>query len=221
MKRRRKKRRNKNTIPPEVLYIGIGVVGTFVFIGNMHTYLQFSFFEKLISNFFGTIFASLVFLIVSVCIVWVMVKFAKGVLFFRYEYVRYKGLSEVEHIDTMDHYEFEDFVGYVLRHNGFSDVTVTKRSGDGGIDLKGRRGNKHLYVQVKHYKKGNSVGIEEVQRMVGVYQHEVDEGWFVTTSDYTIAAKNYAKDHPTLHLVNRVEFGNMMRNLPGNTKPDV
>lgn len=98
----------------------------------------------------------------------------------------------MERLRSMDAYLFEALVGDLLQNLGYENVEVTKRSGDGGIDL-----NAHLafegitsvrtVVQVKRNKAGNNVNNTVIAQLRG--SAEVDQrGLVVTTSDFTPSA---------------------------------
>lgn len=69
---------------------------------------------------------------------------------------------------------------------------------DGGVDgvvRKDRLGLSSVYVQAKRYKDGNSVGAPAIQQFAGSMQERrADEGVFVTTSTFTKAALESAKN---------------------------
>ena len=73
------------------------------------------------------------------------------------------------------------------------------RSGDGGIDgiiSEDKLGLDTIYVQAKKWE--NSVGRPEIQKFVGALQpHRAAKGIFITTSDFTEEAKDYASRIPT------------------------
>lgn len=92
--------------------------------------------------------------------------------------------------------QFENLVGEYLRAKGFSDVEVTGKSNDGGID--GHCGIPLIRVKVafqaKRYGTGNNVGIEPVQRLQGSMSNAYDRGVFITTSSFTSAAKGWVDE---------------------------
>ena len=83
---------------------------------------------------------------------------------------------------------FEHFCRLLLQHLGFRDVTVTKRSGDGGIDGYGdfRQGAVSIKsaFQAKRWAEA-PVGRPEIDRLRGALQGEYDHGVFITTSRFT------------------------------------
>lgn len=86
-------------------------------------------------------------------------------------------------------YEFEDFLKKFLEDLGFTDIVVTKRSGDKGIDLVCYKSaildldvNAEKYiVQAKRYKE--TVPVKEVREFKGTSAHE--KRIFITTSDFS------------------------------------
>lgn len=71
--------------------------------------------------------------------------------------------------------------------------TVTKASGDGGIDgviNEDRLGLDAVYVQAKRWAK--TVGVEELRSFVGALSaHKAHKGVFITTSGFAKAARDY------------------------------
>ncbi|HEY6375652.1 MAG TPA: restriction endonuclease [Edaphobacter sp.] len=86
---------------------------------------------------------------------------------------------------------FERLVQRVLREAGFSQVEVTGRSGDGGIDGKGIARihglmSFHVLFQCKRYT--GSVGSGEICDLRGAMAGRADKGLFITTGTFTPAA---------------------------------
>ncbi len=86
-------------------------------------------------------------------------------------------------------YEFEEFLKKFLEDLGFTDITVTKRSADNGIDLVCYKSaildldvNAEKYiVQAKRYK--GTVPVKEIREFKGTLAHE--KRIFITTSDFS------------------------------------
>ncbi|MXY39160.1 MAG: restriction endonuclease [Rhodospirillaceae bacterium] len=86
---------------------------------------------------------------------------------------------------------------------GGGDATmgsVTGRSGDGGIDGTIREdalGLDEVYVQAKKYADGNTVGESDLRNFAGAIDAAgTTKGVFVTTADFTRAAKDYVARSP-------------------------
>lgn len=99
--------------------------------------------------------------------------------------------------NLIDWRQLEEYVGYVFEQQGY-ETTVTQGSGDGGLDAILRKDGQTTVVQVKHYKA--NVGRPDVQKFVGA-MHGYDAGIFVTTSDYTAGAYEYADTISNLKLL--------------------
>ncbi len=96
---------------------------------------------------------------------------------------------------NMDPYAFERLTQRVLRESGFTDVVVTKRSGDGGIDGYGKLKinaivSFNVAFQCKRYQ--GSVGAPEIRDFRGSLTKNIEKGLFVTTGTYSNTAKDEA-----------------------------
>ena len=91
--------------------------------------------------------------------------------------------------------QFEELIGELLAAIGFEEVTVTGRSGDGGIDVRGTLVvgdviKTRMAVQVKRWK--NNVQAPIVQQVRGsLGTHE--QGLIITTSDFSKGARTEAE----------------------------
>jgi restriction system protein len=90
---------------------------------------------------------------------------------------------------TMDPFQFEYLAADLLQKIGYENVTVTKRSGDKGIDINanltvGGVANVKTVIQVKRYAANNKVNGSIIAQLRG--SAEVDQrGLVITTSDFT------------------------------------
>ena len=83
---------------------------------------------------------------------------------------------------------FERLIQRVLREKGFSQVEITGRTGDGGVDGKGIAKingilSFHVVFQCKRYK--GSVASSEIRDFRGAMQGRADKGLFLTTGYFT------------------------------------
>ena len=95
----------------------------------------------------------------------------------------------------MDPYAFERLTQRVLRESGFTDVEVTKRSVDGGIDGYGKLKingviSFNIAFQCKRYQ--GTVGAPEIRDFRGSLTRNIEKGLFVTTGTFSSAAKEEA-----------------------------
>lgn len=115
------------------------------------------------------------------------------------------GVIETESLDwrtqvteillNLDPYAFERLAQRLLRECGFSDVQVTKRSGDGGIDGTGKLRIQGIFsfnvaFQCKRYK--GQVGAGAIRDFRGSLGTNIEKGVLITTGAFTKAAKDEA-----------------------------
>lgn len=105
--------------------------------------------------------------------------------------------SPLESIDTMDGHEFEYWCADLLRKNGFLNVSVTKGSGDQGVDVLAEKEGIHYAIQCKCYSHdlGNKP-IQEVYTGKRIYGCQI--GAVMTNQHFTSGAKEAAKKTGTL-----------------------
>lgn len=113
---------------------------------------------------------------------------------------------------------FERLTQRMLRELGFTQVEVTGRSGDGGIDGRGiARLNGvmsfHVLFQCKRYK--GSVGAGEVRDFRGAMVGRADKGLFITTGIFTPAAvKEATRDGaPPIDLIDGDALAELLKQL--------
>ena len=95
----------------------------------------------------------------------------------------------------LEPYAFERLAQRLLRECGFSDVQVTKRSGDGGIDGIGKLRIQGIFsfnvaFQCKRYK--GQVGAPAIRDFRGSLGTNIEKGVLITTGAFTKAAKDEA-----------------------------
>ncbi|MEK7677787.1 MAG: restriction endonuclease [Verrucomicrobiota bacterium] len=118
--------------------------------------------------------------------------------------------------------KFESFLEVVMKRSGFAQVTVTGKSGDGGIDLNAyvEEANEffagtHVQIQAKRWR--HSVGSIELNHFRGALSSTA-KGVFVTTSHFTRAALTEAR-HPTkpcITLLDGIRLSSLVRRLEIN-----
>ena len=92
---------------------------------------------------------------------------------------------------SMDPAAFEGLIGELFGVLGFTDVIVTKRSGDGGIDMRavlvaGDVIRAEMAIQVKRWKANvHAPVVQAVRGSLGAH----DRGLIVTTSDFSPCAR--------------------------------
>ncbi len=120
---------------------------------------------------------------------------------------------------------FERLCQRLLRESDFQEVTVTGRSGDGGIDGMGILQINPLVsfkviFQCKRYK--GSVGAPQVRDFRGAMMGRADKGIILTTGTFTTEAKKEAiRDGvPPIELVDGEKLVSLMENSQLGLKPE-
>ena len=111
----------------------------------------------------------------------------------------------LDRLRTSDPTFFEEAVVKVLLAMGYGGSEKRGKriggSGDGGVDGVidlDALGLDQVYVQAKRYAVGNNVGRETIQAFVGaLHGFGATRGVFITSSDFTSGARDYAKGVPT------------------------
>lgn len=98
--------------------------------------------------------------------------------------------------------KFEKLCQRILRESGFTQVEVTGRSGDGGIDgigiLRIALLSFQVFFQCKRYK--GSVGSSAIRDFRGAMVGRTDKGLLITTGTFSADAKREAHPHWTLSM---------------------
>jgi restriction system protein len=96
---------------------------------------------------------------------------------------------------TLSPGDFEALIGKLLAALGFVEVSVTKTSGDGGIDVRGTMVvgdviRTRMAVQVKRWRQNVQAPIvQQVRGSLGTHE----QGLIITTSDFSIGARQEAE----------------------------
>lgn len=97
----------------------------------------------------------------------------------------------------MDGHRFEYYCANLLRNNGFTNVTVTKGSGDQGVDVVATIDGVRCAFQCKYYSK--KVGNSAVQQVVaGKNMYGCQKAIVITNNLFTPSAKELAKANGVL-----------------------
>lgn len=120
-----------------------------------------------------------------------------------------KRLYEV--LINMDPYGFERLTQRVLRECGFTNVVVTKKSGDGGIDGTGKLKINGIFsfniaFQCKRYQ--GSVGTGDIRDFRGSLTTDIEKGVFITTGSFSKPAIEEASNpgKQQIDLIDGEEF---------------
>ncbi len=114
-------------------------------------------------------------------------------------------------LHNMNPYAFERLAMLLLRECGFSQVRVTKKSGDGGIDGTGKLRINGIFsfnvaFQCKRYTGSVSAG--DISDFRGSLTTDIEKGIFITTGTFTRAAREEASNagKQQIDLIDGTEF---------------
>lgn len=126
----------------------------------------------------------------------------------------------LEIIRTISPASFERLTQRLLRELGFSNVEVTGRSGDGGIDGKGIvkiNGvlSFHVAFQCKRYNRTRTIGPNLIRELRGAMGPHADKGLLVTTGRFSAGARRAAVEagFPPIDLIDGNEFAERLKAL--------
>jgi restriction system protein len=128
-------------------------------------------------------------------------RFSSGFVFFALHRRRRPAplrIGSVGELLALSPTDFEEAVAQSLRDRGYRDVQRRGGPGDLGVDITCTDPNgERLALQCKRYAPGSLVGSRDLQLFIGMIhtEHNVDRGVYVTTSNYTIPARQLAKRH--------------------------
>lgn len=101
-------------------------------------------------------------------------------------------LTDPRHLQELTPRQFEEFVAEIVDGLGFTDVTLTPKSGDGGRDVIASRLVNDIpltfYFECKKYAEGNKVQLDTLRALLGTVAHhgsEANIGVLVTSSTFT------------------------------------
>lgn len=127
---------------------------------------------------------------------------------------------------NMDPYGFERLAQRLLRECGFTQVEVTKKSADGGIDGTGKLKINGIFsfnvaFQCKRYKGTVSAG--DIRDFRGSLTTDIEKGVFITTGIFSKAAKEEASNpgKQQIDLIDGEEFINKLAEYEIGVKPIV
>lgn len=101
-------------------------------------------------------------------------------------------LYDISSIDGMNGHDFEYFCADLLRKNGFTEVSVTKGSGDQGVDILAIKDGIKYAIQCKNYASPlSNTPVQEINAGKTFYNCHV--GVVMTNSVFTASSKDLAQ----------------------------
>ena len=99
----------------------------------------------------------------------------------------------------LDGWEFEEEAAKIFRLNGYK-ATVTKKTGDGGIDIILEKDKKKVIVQCKHYS--SAVAPEVLRALWGVREDfRTEHVMLIASSGISKSSKDFIKNKPTFKVL--------------------
>jgi hypothetical protein len=123
-----------------------------------------------------------------------------------------------ELMHKMDPHKFEELVATLLKAKGY-DVEVTKRTRDGGLDIRACKksdvGTLLTMTQCKRYAPHRKVTVEAVRQLYGVVESDkATNGLIITTSTFTSPAKVFQEQNKyRMSLADMEDLKNWLRDL--------
>ncbi|MFA5750581.1 MAG: restriction endonuclease [Candidatus Shapirobacteria bacterium] len=112
-----------------------------------------------------------------------------------------QNLSIIDNLLNLSPVEFEKWVKINVFEKEGWQVTETKITGDGGIDLVLNQNNEYSIAQCKRYR--NTVGEPSLRDFYGTMISEgVSRGYFITTGLFSLSALKFAENKP-IELIDR------------------
>lgn len=119
-------------------------------------------------------------------------------------------------IDSMDGIAFENFIADLLRKNGYSNVDVTKASGDHGIDVIATKNGIKYGIQCKRYS--SKVGNQAIhEAFSGAAFYDCNQAIVATNNIFTNSAIEEAKKIGVI-LWDGDKINSLMSSASPNTK---
>ena len=113
-------------------------------------------------------------------------------------------------IDTMDGLVFEKYVANLLKHQGYSSITLTEQY-DYGVDIIATKDNVRWGIQVKRYL--GLVKADAVRQVVtGLRVYGCDRAMVITNSTYSRVALELARSNGC-ELIDRSGLAHMITRL--------
>ncbi|GAA4648312.1 hypothetical protein GCM10023116_05790 [Kistimonas scapharcae] len=122
-------------------------------------------------------------------------------------------------LQSMEWLVFEQLVASYFKMRGMK-AELTGSGADGGVDVKvttqTTQAKRQIYVQCKAWSK-QMVGVKPVRELYGVMMADkADMGILITTSTFTEDSLRFAKNIPSLRLINGEQFLALMKKLPAD-----
>ena len=118
----------------------------------------------------------------------------------------------IQDTDFMSPYDFEELIAALFRSRGY-EASVTKRSGDQGVDVIAKKAGERIAIQAKCYAN-STVGNSAIQEVVaGMKLYNASSAFVVTNSTFTASANQLAEAN-NVRLIDRSELAKLLLKYP-------
>lgn len=129
----------------------------------------------------------------------------------RARYINYNHPNEIYW--NLEPKGFEFLIAELYERLEYS-VTLTKDSYDGGVDVLAVKNEvslkEKLVIQCKRYTKA-TIGVKDIRNLLGVVSDsKATKGVLITTSKFSHTAEKFAKDNPSIELINLTELNKLL-----------
>lgn len=119
-------------------------------------------------------------------------------------------------IDAINGYQFEEIIDYLFQYFGYK-TTLTKKSGDYGVDVFATKKDENYCIQAKLYYN-HSVGSSAIQQInTAKNYYKCDYSIVITNSKYSKQAVDMAKKLGVI-LLDRTDFNNILNQYKQENK---
>lgn len=116
-------------------------------------------------------------------------------------------------VREMNPYDFEETISELFKKMGYGDTQITKKSGDGGVDViidEDALGLNKVYIQVKRYGEGNIINEKAIRDFLGsLSANNIAKGIFITASSFSNSARELAQNKSII-LLNGGQIASLM-----------
>ena len=123
------------------------------------------------------------------------------------------GIWDLDDLYQISWQDFETLIGTLYESFGYK-TEVTPDTADMGIDVWITNLDERIAIQAKHYREGNRVGRETLQKLASTLaKGDADRVIVVTTSEFTRTAKEYSNSFGSeINLINGEELREKLNN---------
>lgn len=123
------------------------------------------------------------------------------------------GMWKLDDLYQISWQDFETLIGTLYESFGY-ETEVTPDTADMGIDVWATNSDERIAIQAKHYREGNRVGRETLQKLASTLaKGDADRVIVITTSEFAHTAKKYSDSFGSdINLINGEDLREKLNN---------